>query len=146
MSNLSAFLNPLPAEEKKVFISDRFVQRDEAGNPLRDKEGKMVPQFFRIRPLTQAENTAITKQCTRRHKVGNQVQESVDSESFASRVVVAATVEPSFSSAEVCQHFGVADPALVPSLMLLPGEFAKLLKAIMELSGFSDDVEDEAKN
>lgn len=146
MSNLSAFLNPLPAEEKEVFISDRFIQRGENGEPILGPDGKPLVQMFKIRPLTQAENANISKQCTRSFKKNGQMQEYVDSDLFTRRLVVAATVDPNFSSTEVCQHFGVSDPAIVPSLMLFSGEFTTLLKAIMELSGFSDDVEDEAKN
>lgn len=75
------------------------------------------------------------------------MQEYLDSTEFSQRMVVAATVDPDFSSTEICQAFGVLDPLLVPGKMLLGGEFARLLSAITELSGFDDNfVEDEAKN
>lgn len=39
------------------------------------------------------------------------------------------------------------DPLLVPGRMLLAGESAKLMREIMDLSGFNDaNIEDEAKN
>lgn len=136
MSKLSAFLHPVTAqEEKEVVISKRFV--DEQGNP--------VP--FRIRALTQEENDRITKQATRQVKVNGQPVEKLDNVDFSRRMVVAATVEPDFSSKEMCDAYGVLDPLLVPGKMLLSGEYGRLMAEITQLSGFGDDTaEDEAKN
>lgn len=136
MSKLSAFLHPVTAqEEKEVVISKRF--QDEKGNP--------VP--FRIRSLTQEENDRITKQATRQVKVNGQIVEQLDNVDFSRRMVVAATVEPDFSSKEMCDAYGVLDPLLVPGKMLLSGEYGRLMAEIMQLSGFGDDTaEDEAKN
>lgn len=136
MSKLSAFLHPVTAqEEKEVVISKRFV--DGQGNP--------VP--FRIRALTQEENDRITKQATRQVKVNGQPVEKLDNVDFSRRMVVAATVEPDFSSKEMCDAYGVLDPLLVPGKMLLSGEYGRLMTEITQLSGFGDDTaEDEAKN
>lgn len=136
MSKLSAFLHPVTAqEEKEVVISKRFV--DGQGNP--------VP--FRIRALTQEENDRITKQATRQVKVNGQIVERLDNVDFSRRMVVAATVEPDFSSKEMCDAYGVLDPLLVPGKMLLSGEYGRLMAEITQLSGFGDDTaEDEAKN
>lgn len=134
MSKLSAFLHPVAAsEEKEVIISNRF----------QDEKGNIVP--FKIRALTQEENDTITKQATRRVKVNGQMVEQLDSTDFSRRMVVAATVEPDFRAKELCDAYGVLDPLMVPGKMLLSGEYAKLLRAITELSGF-EDMEDEVKN
>lgn len=134
MSKLSAFLHPVTtSEEKDVVISNRF--QDETGQP--------VP--FKIRALTQEENDQITKQATRQVKVNGQAVEKLDSVDFSRRMVVAATVEPDFQAKELCDAYGVLDPLLVPGKMLLSGEYAKLLNAITDLSGFGG-VEDEVKN
>lgn len=136
MSKLSAFLHPVTTqEEKEVVISKRFV--DGQGNP--------AP--FRIRALTQEENDRITKQATRQVKVNGQIVEQLDNVDFSRRMVVAATVEPDFSSKEMCDAYGVLDPLLVPGKMLLSGEYGRLMAEITRLSGFGDDTaEDEAKN
>ena len=134
MSKLSTFLHPVAvSEEKEIVISKRF--QDEKGNP--------VP--FKIRALTQEENDTITKQATRRAKVNGQMVEQLDSTDFSRRMVVAATVEPDFRAKELCDAYGVLDPLMVPGKMLLSGEYAKLLRAITELTGF-EDMEDEVKN
>lgn len=134
MSKLSAFLHPVTtSEEKEVVISNRF----------QDENGRPVP--FKIRALTQEENDRITKQATRQTKVNGQTVEKLDSVDFSRRMVVSATVEPDFQAKELCDAYGVLDPLLVPGKMLLSGEYAKLLNAITDLSGFGG-AEDEVKN
>lgn len=134
MSKLSAFLHPVTtSEEKEVVVSNRF----------QDENGRPVP--FKIRALTQEENDRITKQATRQTKVNGQTVEKLDSVDFSRRMVVSATVEPDFQAKELCDAYGVLDPLLVPGKMLLSGEYAKLLNAITDLSGFGG-AEDEVKN
>ena len=135
MSALSAFLNPtVTTEEKELIVSKRFL----------DEKGKPAP--FRIRSLTQEENSACSKAATRNFNVNGGYQEKGNQNEYISRIIVAATLEPDFASAEVCEHFGTKDPIQVPGKMLLAGEFAKLSAAILELSGFEQNLDDEAKN
>ena len=134
MSTLSAFLHPKQPEPKEVIISERFVGED----------GKPVP--FKIRPLTQEENDALVKRAKRTRTVNGMVQEYVDSSILSKSIVLAATVEPNFADKELCDTYGVLDPAMVPGKMLLSGEYAKLSQAINDLSGFNSNVEEEAKN
>ena len=135
MSNLKAFLNPVQnTEPVEVMISKRFVGED----------GKPVP--FKIRPLSQEENDAITKRCLRQTKVNGQMVERLDNVAYSRRLVVAATVEPDFQSEDICKAYGTMDPLEVPGKMLLAGEYSRLSKEIMDLSGFGADLEDEVKN
>lgn len=136
MSKLSAFLHPSTTQvEREVIVSDRFL----------DEGGKPVP--FKIRAVTQAENEAITKQATRRVRENGQMVDRLDSVDFTRRMLVTAVVEPDFSNTEMCQAYGVLDPLLVPGRMLLAGESSKLMREIMDLSGFNDaNIEDTAKN
>lgn len=147
MSNLNAFLHPITENlGKEIVISDRFVERDENGNIMYDAEGNPSLQKFKIRALTQEENEAITKQATRTQIVKGIRQEYLDSHEYSLRLVVAGTVEPNFSSQEVCAFYGVLDPLKVPGKMLLAGEYNKLMSEITELSGFNISAEAEAKN
>lgn len=131
MSSLSAFLNPVQVQETRdIVISKRFV----------GEEGSPVP--FRIRSLTQAENEALRKRSMKTRRVNGQAQEYLDSAEFSSRMIVAATVEPDFSSKELCDAYGALDPLMVPGKMLLAGEYAALMSAITDLCGFSDTAED----
>lgn len=139
MSRLNAFLHPVDlGEVKEVIISSRF--KDEAGNP--------VP--FTIRAITQEQNDALTAKCRRVQKVRGQRQEYLDAAQLNRELIVAATLEPDFSSAEVCEAYGTKIPTQVPGKMLLAGEYDALLREIMALSGFdagaAEVLEDEAKN
>lgn len=136
MSNLSAFLNPVETKtEKEIIISDRFQNEDG------------TPAAFKIRALSQAENDEIIQKCRRTRKVNGQVQEYQDSTEFSRRIIVAATVVPDFSSSEMCEKVGTLNPFEVPALMLYSGEYARLMNAIMDISGFDYAIEEEeAKN
>ena len=136
MSKLSAFLRPVTETvEKEVVISDRFVGED----------GKPVP--FRIKALTQEENDAIVRAATRVEFKNGQRIESLVSVEYARRAVVAATVEPDFSSKELCDHYGVVSPQLVPGRMLLAGEYNRLLQEITALGApQAAALEQEVKN
>lgn len=131
MSALSAFLHPaVPTEEKELV----FLGAD----------GKPVP--FKIRALTQEENSSLLKASTRKKKVGQQWQDEMDANEYSSRMIVAATVFPDFHSAELCENYNTKDPVQVPGKMLLAGEFLKLITAINELSGLDEGPDEEAKN
>lgn len=138
MSNLSAFLHPVQAEEaREVIISKRFLGED----------GRPVP--FKIRPLTQEENNRLTKLSMAPVKGGRRGERELNAIEYGSRVIVAATVEPDFRSEELCRAYGTMDPLELPGKMLLAGEYRQLTDAIMELSGFSEspeELEEEAKN
>ena len=134
MSKLSAFLHPVTVqEEKEVVISNRF----------QDEGGKPVP--FKIRSLTQEENDKITKQATRTVRVDGQPVQQVDSAVYNRLLILAGTVEPDFREKELCEAYGVLDPQLVPGKMLFSGEYARLAREIVALSGFSD-LGDDLKN
>lgn len=133
--DLKAFLHPAVVSEKKeIVISKRFL----------DDEGKPIP--FKIRSLTQEENENLAKQSTHKVKANGRTVEKLDATEFTRRIVVAGTVEPDFSSKEMCDNCGVLDPLCVPAKMLLAGEFSRLAQEIMELSGFETDIFEEAKN
>lgn len=134
MGKLTAFLHPAAgAGEQELVISKRFLNED--GTPAK----------FKIRAVTQEENDAITRRATRRVKVDGMPVEQLDNVDYSRRLVVAATMEPDFSARELCDAYGVADPLLVPGKMLLSGEYARLMKAISDLSGF-ESPEEAAKN
>lgn len=134
MSKLAAFLHPEAVQEtKEVLISERF----------KDKDGKATP--FTIKALSQAENEAITKRCQQGGK-------EIDNIEYTQRIVVAGTVEPNFADKELLAAFGpspdtpLLNPLELPGLMLRAGEYARLVKEIMQLSGFDEDLAALAKN
>lgn len=135
MSNLNAFLHPVQGDEtREIIISNRFL----------DEDGKPVP--FKIRALSQEENAQISKRSMRLVKGGKRGEKELDNTEYASRIIAAATVEPDFSNEALCKAYGTMDPLEVPGKMLLAGEYKRLMDAVMDLSGFHDDLEEDAKN
>ena len=94
-----------------------------------------------------ADGDALVRKATRSEVKNGQRLEYLDSVDYARRMVVAATVEPDFTSKELCDAFGVVDPLLVPGKMLLSGEYNRLMQAISTLSAVEGSLlEGEVKN
>ena len=138
MGVLSAFLHPEPMDiTKEIIISDRFKE-----------DGKPVP--FKIRTISQAENDALVKKAQKVDMVRGRRIQYQDDQKYTNSLIVACTVQPDFRDAELCQAYGTLDPLEVPGKMLLSGETAKLVEAIMNLNGFTiqspEEEEEEVKN
>lgn len=138
MGVLGAFLHPEPMDiTKEIIISDRFKE-----------DGKPVP--FKIRTISQAENDALVKKAQKVDMVRGRRIQYQDDQKYTNSLIVACTVQPDFRDAELCQAYGTLDPLEVPGKMLLSGETAKLVEAIMNLNGFTiqspEEEEEEAKN
>lgn len=122
---------------KEIIISDRFKE-----------DGKPVP--FKIRTISQAENDALVKKAQKVDMVRGRRIQYQDDQRYTNSLIVACTVQPDFRDAELCQAYGTLDPLEVPGKMLLSGETAKLVEAIMNLNGFTiqspEEEEEEAKN
>ncbi len=135
MSDLHAFLHPVQGDDTvEIVISKRFLGED----------GKPVP--FRIRALTQEENDELTKKSMHLAKGGRRGEKELDRIGYNRRILVAATVSPDFSNEELCAAYGTMDPLEVPGRMLLAGEYDRLSREILALSGFDEDLEEQAKN
>ena len=134
MSNLYAFLHPETPEQKEV-VFERF----------KDESGEVVP--FIIKPITSEENKILVKKCTTTDRSG---KKHLDTSKYQTCLVIAGTVVPDFSDAELCEGYGVLDPEMVVGRMLYAGEYMKLANEILRLSGLDDEsgeeAEEEAKN
>lgn len=134
MSSLSAFLNPVQAENKEVIVSERFREN-----------GKTVP--FVIRPITQQENETLMK----KHRSVDKKSgvEQFNRISYNRELTAMAVVAPDLNNAELQKRYGVLGADKVLSAMLYVGEYGTLMEAVQELSGLDQDINedmDEAKN
>ena len=120
MSKLSAYFRPTPAGRTKEVYLENF--KDEGGNPLP----------FVLQSISAEENEAITKSCTDRNG-------KLDSVAYSNKVLVACLKEPDLKSSELCQFYGVIDPASVPGRMFTPGEKAALTQATLEINDFKSE-------
>ncbi len=127
MSSLYAFLHPETPEQKEV-VFERF----------KDEDGNVVP--FLIKPITSEENKALTKKCTIKDKSG---KKTIDTSRYQTSIVIAGTIRPDFTDAELCEGYGVVDPEMVVGKMLYAGEYMKLADEILKLSGLTEEAEEE---
>lgn len=129
MSKLYAFLHPETPEQKEV-VFPRF----------KDENGVVVP--FLVKPITSEENKALINKCSSRDKKGNK---HLDSSRYQTELVVAGTVRPDFTDAELCDGYGVVDPNMLVERMLFAGEYMKLAEEILKISGLDEESEAEAE-
>lgn len=133
MSTLRAFLNPIQIENKEVIISNRFVE-----------DGNVVS--FTIKPITQEENKQLLKKFSKRDKKGN---ETFDKQEYVLSLTASAVVFPDLANAELQKAYGVLGESALLQKMLYVGEYAELAQAVQELSGLTEDINEnieEAKN
>lgn len=140
--SIKAFMQPpVEAETKKVIISARFT--DENGEP----------QPFVIRVISQETNESLRRQAGKPiKKNGVVIGEDFDPIKYGRLLINACTVSPNFKDRELCEYYKTLDPLDVPGRMLTAGEYAKLVREINDLNGFTvkdedmDELEEEAKN
>ena len=126
--SLAAFLNPVTAENKEVIVSDRFKE-----------DGKVVP--FVIRPITQDENKRLMKKYTKTDKkTGAQVFERMD---YIGELTAASVVSPDLTNADLQKAYSVLGAESLLQKMLYAGEYAVLVEAVQNLSGFDADINDD---
>ncbi len=139
MSGLNAFLagNALPVENRRTPISDRF----------RDKDGK--PMLWELRGLSESENEALRKSCTKIVRSKRGEAEKTDTSQYVGKLVVACVVYPDLKDPELQNSYGVMGADTLLKKMLTAGEYAALLEKVQEINGFDKDMNelvDEAKN
>jgi hypothetical protein len=127
VSSLNAFLNPVKVENKEVIISNRFQEN-----------GKPVP--FIIRPIHQKENEQLIKKYTKKDRKTN--QETFNRSEYVQALTASAVVFPNLADSELQTVYGLGETETLKN-MLLMGEFAELAKAVQELSGLDEDINED---
>jgi hypothetical protein len=135
--NLSAFLNPIEKENKKVVVSDRFVEN---GKPVE----------WEIRTISEEKEEAIRKSCTIKKKGKNGAMEKeLDENLFNAKMAVESIVYPDLQNAELQDHYNALGAEDLLKKMLTSGEYWSFVLFIQEFNGYGktlDDMVDEAKN
>lgn len=131
--SLSAFLNPVKCENKKVVISKRFV--DENGNA----------EEWELQSLNENEVEKIRK------AVGANVKQAdnASKEKYMSELCAKCVVYPDLKNAQLQDAYGVMGEAELLKEMLLSGEYTRLVLEVTKINGFDADLGkmvEEAKN
>ena len=135
--NLSAFLNPVEKGNKKVIVSNRFVEN---GNPVE----------WEIRTITSEQEEIIRKSCTRKEKGKNGIVErEIDNDYFNAKLTAACVVYPDLKNTELQDHYNAVGAEDLLKKMLTSGEYWGLVNCVLNFNDFNkslDDMVDEAKN
>lgn len=106
---------------------------------------KRVGAHFTVKALSNEDFREIGQRSTVPDGKGGK---KTDNEVFNQLVVAKGCVDPNFNDKALKEHYGATDEADCVIKALSPGEFAKLLQAVLDLSGFGNEEEliEEAKN
>lgn len=135
MENLNAFLNPIKVENKKIVVSDRFIDNDKSVE-------------WEIKTITATEEEAIRKSCTKKGTKAKS-KEEFDPDLFNTKIMTACVVYPDLKNAELQNAYDVMNAEDLLKEMLTMGEYMNLLRFVQEINGFHKTIEellDEAKN
>lgn len=134
-------------------VSDFLLENVES--PVKEEKVhlKRFKSPFVIKSLTAEDTSELRKQVTRRvlNKKTRMYEQIFDQNKFTDLVMTASIVEPNLNSEELQKSYGcIADPEGLLNHMLTAGEYNKLAKKVMEVSGLNDedsnDLVEEAKN
>ena len=98
---------------------------------------------FVIESITERENARLRKISTtqKRNRQG-QTEKSLNTDLYVANLMARSVVQPDLNNAELQTFFGTEGSASdTLNAMLLPGEFANLQEAVLELNHFDDELE-----
>ena len=102
-----------------------------------------------LKGLTGDELSNIRKECTRKRKVNGKWEEKLNNAEYDAGVIIAATTNCNWNNQKLLSKFEMSDGKQFIIKKLLAGEKNALVEAILQLSGFGEDLEvteDDIKN
>ena len=102
-----------------------------------------------LKGLTGDELSKIRKECTRKRKVNGKWEEKLNNAEYDAGVIIAATTNFNWNNQKLLSKFEMSDGKQFIIKKLLAGEKNALVEAILQLSGFNEDLEvteDDIKN
>ncbi|WP_239613943.1 phage tail assembly chaperone [Cohnella mopanensis] len=100
---------------------------------------------FTVRALS---NEDLRKANERATVPGAKGTKTLDNQLFNAAVITKGCVDPDFSDKRLLEKYEASDASDCIAKALLPGELAKVIQAILDLSGFGDEdaLIEDAKN
>lgn len=140
MSDMSMFF----AGNAALEVSEDFVVSER----FKDAEGK--PVKWKLRSITEEQNSEIRKASTRKVKgKGGIHTPELDANEYMARLMTSCVVFPDLQNADLQKSYSVKGAEVLLRKMLLPGEFAALGERVQSMNGFDQDINelmDEVKN
>lgn len=149
MNDIKLFFagSAVTAETEDFIVSDRFIQRDEKGSPVLDKDKKPIPIPWKLKGISEEENGEIRKEATKRVPGKNGIMmPETNSAQYMGKLVAACVVFPNLHDAELQKSYGVMGADNLVRKMLLSGEFANLIAKVQQINGYDKDINELAEN
>jgi hypothetical protein len=124
-------------------ILERLLDADRVPERTVGIERMGIP--LTIRGLTGKTVFQIREQCTHRTNKRGQAIETLDEEQFNCRLIAAATASPKWEHPRLLEKYHASGAEEVVKRVLLAGELAALGDAVLDISGFNEELV-EVKN
>jgi len=139
MRSLSAFLkqNALPAKNKFVVISERFI----------DEDGK--PMQWELRPIPEKENAKLREDCMKRdyskqaRKNGTTID--FDTTLYTQKLLAASVVYPDLKDSQLQGNYGVVGEDTLLVELLFNDEYALLRDEVDNFNSYLSRNQEEDK-
>ncbi len=129
MSTLQEILN--------LNIVDNIVHYVEISNRLKDENGQNLK--FKIKPILFEDLNRLKKKATFINKNGQPVIDEVKLNTYC---IIESTLEPCFKDIKSMEKLKVNTPEQYLNKVLLAGEIDRLIKEILTISGFVENIEE----
>lgn len=129
MSTLQEILN--------LNIVDNIAHYVEVSNRLKDENGQNLK--FKIKPILFDDLNRLKKKATYLNKNGQPV---IDEAKLNTYCIIESTIEPCFKDLKSMQQLKVNTPEQYLNKVLLAGEIDRLIKEILTISGFVENIQD----
>lgn len=141
---------PADAYVEPAGKSDEELLEALLGTPDEDTKQVYMKRFngyFTVKSISSEEYNNLEKRCKYPFKNPrtHQIEEKTDQDKLSNLLVLTACVKPDWRNERLLKKYNTSDPVVVIRKRLLIGEISDLTQAIMDVSGFSDGLE-EAKN
>ncbi len=137
------------ADDFRAFMAENAVRYNEARYVVsqRFKDEKGEPIAWRFRILSEDENSKLLAQCRRRVTDIKTRQTTVetDSDKYNDLLIQSCVIYPNLNDEALQESYGAVGAAELARKMLLPGEYADLLLALTEASGFDGGMAGKIK-
>ncbi len=105
-----------------------------------------IPRFksyFTVKSITSDEYNKLVDRCKYpvKNKRTHQIEEKINQDKLSVLLIKEACVKPDWSNPQLLKKYNTDDPCVVINKRLLIGEITQLSSAIMDVSGFSDEIE-----
>ncbi|WP_250278889.1 phage tail assembly chaperone [[Clostridium] colinum] len=129
MSSLQEILN--------LNIVDNITHYVEISNRLKDENGNNIK--FKIKPILFEDLNRLKKKATFIDKNGQVI---IDEGKLNTLCIIEATLEPTFKDIKSMEKLNVNTPEQYLNKVLLAGEIDRLIKEILNISGFIESIDE----